>query len=63
MVKASLTERYTTISFRHRERGDKIDPQAETANFYARLDHERFLARQTLITASTTAAWLAPAQC
>ncbi len=47
---------------RHRERGDKIDPQAETANFYARLDHERFLARQTLITASSTAAWLAPAQ-
>lgn len=47
---------------RHRERGDKIDPQAETANFYARLDHERFLARQTLITASSTAAWLAPTQ-
>ncbi|VVL23624.1 Uncharacterized protein conserved in bacteria [Klebsiella variicola] len=47
---------------RHRERGDKIDPQAETANFYARLDHERFLAHQTLITASSTAAWLAPAQ-
>ncbi|HHN8615045.1 TPA: DUF2345 domain-containing protein [Klebsiella quasipneumoniae] len=47
---------------RHRERGDKIVPQAETANFYARLDHERFLARQTLITASSTAAWLAPAQ-
>ncbi|HCI4585963.1 TPA: type VI secretion system tip protein VgrG [Klebsiella quasipneumoniae subsp. quasipneumoniae] len=47
---------------RHRERGDKIDAQAETANFYARLDHERFLARQTLITASSTAAWLAPAQ-
>lgn len=47
---------------RHRERGDKIDPQAETANFYARLDHERFLARQMLITASSTAAWLAPAQ-
>lgn len=47
---------------RHRERGDKIDPQTETANFYARLDHERFLAHQTLITASSTAAWLAPAQ-
>lgn len=47
---------------RHRERGDKIVPQAETANFYARLDHERFLARQMLITASSTAAWLAPAQ-
>ncbi|PLN87621.1 type VI secretion system tip protein VgrG, partial [Klebsiella quasipneumoniae] len=47
---------------RHRERGDKIVPQAETANFYARLDHEHFLARQTLITASSTAAWLTPAQ-
>ncbi|MGQ9074939.1 type VI secretion system Vgr family protein [Klebsiella pneumoniae] len=47
---------------RHRERGDKIDPQTETANFYARLDHERFLAHQTLITANSTAAWLAPAQ-
>lgn len=47
---------------RHQERGDKIDPQTETANFYARLDHERFLAHQTLITASSTAAWLAPAQ-
>ncbi|GKM88441.1 type IV secretion protein Rhs [Klebsiella variicola] len=47
---------------RHLERGDKIDPQTETANFYARLDHERFLAHQTLITASSTAAWLAPAQ-
>ncbi|MFW8080170.1 hypothetical protein ACOIFA_32085, partial [Klebsiella pneumoniae] len=33
---------------RHQERGDKIDPTAETANFYARLDHERFLANQTL---------------
>lgn len=48
---------------RHRERGDKIDPQTETANFYARLDHERFLAHQTLITAISTAAWLAPARC
>ncbi|STT71337.1 ImpA family type VI secretion-associated protein [Klebsiella pneumoniae] len=47
---------------RHRERSDKIDPQTETANFYARLDHERFLAHQTLITAISTAAWLAPAQ-
>jgi len=47
---------------RHLERGDKIDPQAETANFYARLDHERYLANQTLITGTSTAAWLAPAQ-
>lgn len=47
---------------RHLARGDKIDPTAETANFYARLDHERFLANRTLITGSSTAAWLAPAQ-
>lgn len=47
---------------RHLARGDKIDPTAETANFYARLDHERFLANQTLISGSSTAAWLAPAQ-
>lgn len=47
---------------RHLERGDKIDPTAETANFYARLDHERFLAEQTLITGSSTDATLAPAQ-
>lgn len=47
---------------RHLERGDRIDPQAETANFYARLDHERFLASQTLITGVSSAAWLAPAQ-
>ncbi|KKY85935.1 type IV secretion protein Rhs [Enterobacter cloacae] len=47
---------------RHLERGDKIDPQAETANFYARLDHERFLARQTLISAASTDSTLSPAQ-
>ncbi|WP_336285292.1 type VI secretion system tip protein VgrG [Citrobacter arsenatis] len=45
---------------RHLERGDKIDPQAETANFYARLDHERFLVNQTLITGSSTDATLVP---
>jgi len=47
---------------RHLARGDKIDPQAETANFYARLDHERFLADQSQITGHSTSAWLAPAQ-
>lgn len=47
---------------RHLERGDKIEPQAETANFYARLDHERFLARQTLISAASTDSTLSPAQ-
>ncbi len=47
---------------RHLERGEKIDPQAETANFYARLDHERFLADQTRITGVSNDAALAPAQ-
>ncbi|EFC54350.1 Rhs element Vgr protein [Enterobacter cancerogenus ATCC 35316] len=47
---------------RHLERGDKIDPQAETANFYARLDHERFLADQVRITGKSTDVTLAPAQ-
>ncbi|AUJ80479.1 type VI secretion system tip protein VgrG [Enterobacter cancerogenus] len=47
---------------RHLERGNKIDPQAETANFYARLDHERFLADQVRITGKSTDVTLAPAQ-
>lgn len=47
---------------RHLERGDKIDPQAETANFYARLDHERFLADQVRITGKSTDVTLATAQ-
>lgn len=47
---------------RHLARGDKIDPMAETANFYARLDHERFLANRTRITGVSTDATLAPAQ-
>ncbi len=47
---------------RHLERGDKIDLQAETANFYARLDHERFLADQVRITGKSTDVTLAPAQ-
>ncbi|EIX4510655.1 type VI secretion system tip protein VgrG [Escherichia coli] len=47
---------------RHTERGDKIDPAPETANFWARLDHERFLAEQTRITGKSTDASLFPAQ-
>ncbi|HBC5730642.1 TPA: type VI secretion system tip protein VgrG [Escherichia coli] len=46
---------------RHTERGDKIDPAPETANFWARLDHERFLAEQTRITGKSTDASLLPA--
>ncbi|TBN93402.1 type VI secretion system tip protein VgrG [Salmonella enterica subsp. salamae serovar 13,22:z:-] len=48
--------------FRHLERGDKIDPAPETANFYARLDHERYLAEQIRITGNSTDVTLAPAQ-
>ncbi|EKY3118002.1 type VI secretion system tip protein VgrG [Cronobacter turicensis] len=46
----------------HLENGDKIDPAAETGNFWARLEHERFLSRQTGISGSSTDATLAPAQ-
>lgn len=47
---------------RHLERGDKIDPAPETANFWSRLDHERFLSSQTIITGSSTDATLCVAQ-
>ncbi|MTH48616.1 type VI secretion system Vgr family protein, partial [Intestinirhabdus alba] len=47
---------------RHRERGDKIDPAAETGNFWARLEHERYLSTQTIVTGSSTDAALGPAQ-
>ncbi|QFQ09429.1 type VI secretion system Vgr family protein [Enterobacter sichuanensis] len=47
---------------RHLERGDKINPAAETGNFWARLEHERFLSNQTTITGSSTDHTLGPAQ-
>ncbi|HHL2499695.1 TPA: type VI secretion system Vgr family protein [Yersinia enterocolitica] len=47
---------------RHLESGDKIDPTAETGNFWARLEHERFLSTQTTVTGSSTDATLSPAQ-
>ncbi|AKP33028.1 type VI secretion system Vgr family protein [Yersinia aleksiciae] len=47
---------------RHLDTGDKIDPTAESANFLARLDHERFLSAQTLITGLSTDPTLHPAQ-
>ena len=47
---------------RHLERGDKITPAAETGNFWARLEHERFLSTQTTITGSSTDHTLGPAQ-
>lgn len=47
---------------RHLEVGEKTQPAAETANFFALLDHERFLCAQTLITAISTDSNLQPAQ-
>lgn len=47
---------------RHLETGDAFDPAAETGNFWARLDHERFLAERTLITGFSTDAGLRPGQ-
>ncbi|MFP2321125.1 type VI secretion system Vgr family protein [Enterobacter ludwigii] len=47
---------------RHLERGDKITPVAETGNFWARLEHERFLSTQTTVTGSSTDHTLGPAQ-
>ncbi|MFK3662724.1 type VI secretion system Vgr family protein [Scandinavium sp. NPDC088450] len=47
---------------RHLERGDKITPSAETGNFWARLEHERFLSGQTTISGSSNDAFLSPAQ-
>ncbi|WP_260863991.1 type VI secretion system Vgr family protein [Citrobacter sp. Marseille-Q6884] len=47
---------------RHLERGDKITPAAETGNFWARLEHERFLSGQTTISGYSNDALLSPAQ-
>ncbi|ELQ9312221.1 type VI secretion system tip protein VgrG [Serratia marcescens] len=47
---------------RHLERGDKITPAAETGNFWARLEHERYLSTQTSVTGSSTDHTLGPAQ-
>ncbi|HEY2454508.1 MAG TPA: type VI secretion system tip protein VgrG [Scandinavium sp.] len=47
---------------RHLERGDKITPTAESGNFWARLEHERFLSNQTTVTGSSTDHTLGPTQ-
>lgn len=47
---------------RHLERGDKIAPSAETGNFWARLEHERFLSGQTTISGFSNDALLSPVQ-
>lgn len=45
---------------RHLIQGDRRTPEAESANFWARLDHERFLTQQTLLRGVSNAAALAP---
>lgn len=47
---------------RHLETGEAFSPTPETGNFWARLDHERFLAEQTLITGFSTDVGLRPGQ-
>jgi type VI secretion system secreted protein VgrG len=47
---------------RHLERGDKIIPAVETGNFWARLEHERFLSGQTTVSGCSNDALLSPAQ-
>ncbi|WP_446469144.1 type VI secretion system Vgr family protein [Xenorhabdus stockiae] len=44
----------TYYKLRHLTTGDKLSPEPETANFWAQLDHERFLARQTLLYGQST---------
>lgn len=47
---------------RHLQAGDKMFPSAETANFYAQLDHERFLAAQSVIVGTSSDPGLAAGQ-
>lgn len=42
--------------------GNKHTPDTETGNFWARLEHERYLSRQTLVVGSSTDYTLAPAE-
>lgn len=45
---------------RHLERGDKYQPEVESAHFWARLDHERFLASQTMLRGKSNSPALTP---
>ena len=47
---------------RHLESGEKINPAAESGNFWARMEHERFLSTQTTVTGSSSDATLGVAQ-
>ncbi|WP_369308601.1 DUF2345 domain-containing protein [Providencia rettgeri] len=45
---------------RHVERGDKYHPETETAHFWSRLDHERFLVRQIQLKGKSNSPTLVP---
>lgn len=47
---------------RHLESGDKFEPAAESGNFWARIEHERYLSSRTTVIGSSTDATLSPAQ-
>lgn len=47
---------------RHLQRGDKINPAAESGNFWACLEHERFLSSQTTVIGCSADHTLSPAQ-
>lgn len=47
---------------RHLETGDKVSPAPETGNYWARLEHERYLSSQATITGLSTDVSLSPAQ-
>ncbi|QGU89188.1 type VI secretion system Vgr family protein [Erwinia sorbitola] len=47
---------------RHLSAGDKLSPAAETGNFWARLEHERYLSSQTAIRGKSSDSTLSPAQ-
>lgn len=49
-------------SARHSSIGERINPEPESGHFWARLDHERFLVRQTRLRAISNEPQLAPAQ-
>lgn len=47
---------------RHLETGDQVSPAPETGNYWARLEHERYLSSQATITGLSTDVSLRPAQ-
>src|SRR5690606_17982525 len=47
---------------RHLNSGDRLNPEPESGQFWARLDHERFLVRQTRLRATSNEPQLSPGQ-